>query len=36
MTFEYLEVKIWLSQEQKDLSEWNKKHFSLFLKYFLF
>ena len=36
MTFEYLEVKIWLSQEQKDLSEWNKKQFSLFLKYFLF
>ena len=35
MTFEYLEVKIWLSQEQKDLSERNKKHFSLFLKYSL-
>ena len=24
--------KIWLSQEQKELSKWNKKHFSLFHK----
>ena len=28
MIFEYL--KIWLSQKQKELSRWNKKHFSLF------
>ena len=25
-------VKIWLSQEWKELSKWNKKHFYLFLK----
>ena len=23
-------LKIWLSQQQKELSKWNKKHFSLF------
>ena len=26
-------VKIWLFQEQKELSKWNKRHFSLFQKY---
>ena len=25
-------IKIWLSQERKELSKWNKKHFSLFHK----
>ena len=25
-------LKIWLSQERKELSKWNKKHFSLFHK----
>ena len=25
-------VKIWLSQKRKELSKWNKKHFSLFQK----
>ena len=27
-----LKVKTWLPQKQKELSKWNKKHFSLFLK----
>ena len=28
-------VKIWLSQELKEISKWNKKDFSLFHKYYL-
>ena len=28
-------IKIWLSQEQKELSKWSKKHFSLFQKFSL-
>ena len=26
MTFDYLKVKIWLSQERKKLSEWNESN----------
>ena len=29
-------IKVWLSQEQKELSTWNKKHFSLFSQFLSF